>query len=208
MSISNAEYNLISAQWLEQFNRTIKQNPHDQFSALICDLESCESRQRELLHNLLFRNHNSARFWFEYCKFIVESFPQRKLQLQRLVNKAFNFINEVENRDDKHFVQLHLLSAKLKPCVVDSTIMHIDILSHSLISVLTQRYRYTAKIFSEHYREALNRRQICKCVPGVGWNWNASVGCWRCDRRSQKGRLLLHIHLLLLSNRCRSRVLS
>jgi hypothetical protein len=92
------------------------------------------ARQKELLYNILFESIESdecnkklsleekksfdecyCKSWAEYleCTFQLH-FPDRKLQLQRLVNKSLEFLNEKNLKDNKHFLEVHLFSTKLK----------------------------------------------------------------------------------------------
>lgn len=100
--------------WKQAFDAKIKSKPFEQFGLLLCDLETCVPAQRELLRKILFDDCSSAHFWSDYINFTIEFFPERKLQLQRLVNKAIEVLNEADNKDNRQYTNLHLQSMKLK----------------------------------------------------------------------------------------------
>lgn len=102
------------AEWTLKFTEKIKQTKYESFSVLLCDLERADTTQKEFLRKLLFDDHLSAKYWCDYCEYAFERFPERQAQLQRLVNKAISLPVEATNRENKHYTQLHLLSARLK----------------------------------------------------------------------------------------------
>lgn len=103
-------------EWNEAFNSRLKKQRFEQFGILLCDLEKCEARQKELLRKILFENCNSAQFWGEYIDYVVASFPDKKLQVQRLINRAIEAIDagSIDVRDNKQYVAIHLHSANFK----------------------------------------------------------------------------------------------
>lgn len=103
-----------SHDWVKAFNDKLRVKPFEQFSLLLCDLDSCESAQKDLLKKILFDDHASPVYWGEYISYAFKKFPERKLQLQRLVNKALETVDEKENKNNRHFAAIHVQSAKLK----------------------------------------------------------------------------------------------
>jgi hypothetical protein len=99
---------------IEIFNEKLKTKTFEQFSILMCDLDQCDPDQRCLLHSLLVDDYKSVKNWSEYISYVVSNNPERKLQLQRLINKSLEFLDESELKDDKHYLAIHLESAKLK----------------------------------------------------------------------------------------------
>ena len=96
------------------FNAKIKLKSFEQFSLLLCDLEKCDKTQKSLLYNILLKDHTSPTYWFDYVNFATTTFTGRKMQLQRLVNKAIECIDEEKHRMNKSNLLLHLSSASLK----------------------------------------------------------------------------------------------
>jgi hypothetical protein len=98
----------------QAFDTKIKKKPFEQFSLLLCDLENCEEIQKNLLKNILFGDESSPLGWLDYINYLINQFPNRKMQLQRLVNKAIDCIDEDKHRMSKHLLSLHMISASLK----------------------------------------------------------------------------------------------
>ena len=103
--------------WISAFNSRLRTKPFEQFNLLLCENpDLAETRQRDLLKRLLLEedHHTSAQHWWRYLEYCTIKFPDRKLQLQRLVNKALEFIDEKENQNNLQYVILHMASAQLK----------------------------------------------------------------------------------------------
>lgn len=81
--------------WLENFDLKIKHGKYDKFSLLLCDLDGCEVEQAKLLYRILFEDHVSCINWFKYVTYTKNKYSSKKCQLQRLINKAFDCIDEV-----------------------------------------------------------------------------------------------------------------
>ena len=124
--------------WINGFNEKIRLKPFEQFSILLCDLDNCISEQRDLLGSILFGDHLNPQNWHAYVSFATKAFPERKLQLQRLVNKALEILDEKINGDNFYYAALHVMSARLKrfvssfhPCALNDDIAYnIDCLIH------------------------------------------------------------------------------
>eukprot|EP01038_Epipyxis_sp_PR26KG_P006260 gene6260-8621_t len=110
-----------STEWIEAFNQKIKTRTFEQFNLLICDLDRSEGKQRELLSKILFdtngnlqQGYKNPGYWCDYIEFTFKTFPDRKLQLQRLINKSLELLNEKECKDNRQYATIHLMSAQLK----------------------------------------------------------------------------------------------
>lgn len=105
-------------EWVQAFNNKLKVRSFEQFSMLLFDIDDKDNNeQRKLLKNILFENHHSALYWYEYIKHIISKFPGRKLQLQRLINKALDCLTDNDDKEyhtNRHVVSLYLLSAQYK----------------------------------------------------------------------------------------------
>ena len=103
-------------EWVKSFSKHLKIKAFEQFSLLLCDINSpnCDPEQKELLHDILFKDSRSVDTWQQYINVCVHLFPDKKLQLQRLVSKALETIDEKRNKDDDKFIQIHLQAASMK----------------------------------------------------------------------------------------------
>lgn len=100
--------------WIDAFNSKLKTKAFEQFSILICDFKKCQQKQKDLLYKILFIDHKAANYWSDYIEFVVNSFSDRRLQLQRLINKSFELLSESENINNINYVKIHLIAAQLK----------------------------------------------------------------------------------------------
>ena len=98
------------------FNNILRTKEREEFKLLLCDVETCDEKQKDLLKPLLFEKdgHQVAENWGNYLAYTITSFPDRNVHLQRLVNKALEFLDETQNRDNKFYLGVHLRSAQLK----------------------------------------------------------------------------------------------
>jgi hypothetical protein len=103
------------------FDTRLKNKARDEFKLLLCDVETCDSHQLELLTKLLDYQkddepygHTNIINWVRYISCTSDLFPERKLYLQRLVNKAFEFFDESSYKLDKSYLCLHIYSAEFK----------------------------------------------------------------------------------------------
>ena len=108
-------------EWIIAFNNKLKVRAFEQFSLLLFDKDTNSkdnNEQRQLLRKILFENHQSVSYWYDYINHVIIKYPGRKLQLQRLINKALDCVtvdsNAIDNRTNKYFVNLYLLSAQYK----------------------------------------------------------------------------------------------
>lgn len=100
--------------WQQAFNERLKTKTFEQFSLLLFDVDTADPKQSKLLQKILFTDHTSVVYWGDYIEYVFSIFPNRKLQLQRLLNKALEFVDEKVNRNHRHLTMLHLKSAELK----------------------------------------------------------------------------------------------
>ena len=96
------------------FNSKIKTKPFEQFSVLMFDLETSNNEQKNLLDQILFGDQNSAQSWLDYVTYVMSIFPDQKMQVQRLVNKAISCVDENKYHTSKHLLKLHLIYVSLK----------------------------------------------------------------------------------------------
>ena len=114
--------------WTNQFEKYFKTKTFEQISLLLFDFsisyptdeQDVHVRQKKLLYNIMFLRDSQSQedacvAWSEYIKLTFQlNFPNRKLQLQRLVNKALEFLSEQTLKTFKPFVDIHLMAASLK----------------------------------------------------------------------------------------------
>ena len=96
--------------WLENFDLKIKNGKYDKFSLLLCDLDGCEAEQATLLRRILFEDHVSCTHWFAYITYAKNKYSSKKCQLQRLINKAFDCIQEVSLNYTLAYLLTYLLT--------------------------------------------------------------------------------------------------
>lgn len=78
--------------WIIKFNENIKTKTYENFNILLFDIIKYDDKQKELLYNILFIDNQSIEYWSNYIDYIVSIFPDRKLQIQRLINKSMEII--------------------------------------------------------------------------------------------------------------------
>ncbi len=101
------------SQWLDAFQQKIKKRNFEQFGILLFNFHDSTAEQKTLLHKILFQDHTSVQFWSDYIQYACNNFD-KKNHLQRLANKALEFLDEQILRDDSLFLRIHLHSARLK----------------------------------------------------------------------------------------------
>jgi len=98
------------------FASRIKTKQFETFNSIfIVDFASCDAEQTQLLVGLLLADNGdekSTEKWHNYVSYAMNKYSSKKSQLQRLVNKALEMVNELA--DCPFFVGLHLFSAQLK----------------------------------------------------------------------------------------------
>jgi hypothetical protein len=100
-------------EWINSFNQKLKLKAFEQFSLLLCDHNSDE-QQKRLLQAILFEDHRSPNAWNSYILHCIHLYPDKNLQLQRLVNKAIEMIDESLNQDNEDYFNILIESALLK----------------------------------------------------------------------------------------------
>ena len=103
-------------EWTNKFNQVLKKRASETFAMLMCDLDESKSKQKDLLKNVLFDDHTSPQYWWNYLNYVrnCTNYSSKTLQLQRLTNKAISCIDESKNKNNRYYVSLHLLSVELK----------------------------------------------------------------------------------------------
>ena len=100
--------------WVEGFKERLRVNTFEQFSVLMCDLEKCDKKQKDLLRPIIFEDHKCVNNWGKYIDYAIAAFPDRKRQLHRLLNKSLQMLENCDLKDNEEYVRIHLESAKLK----------------------------------------------------------------------------------------------
>lgn len=100
--------------WIKNFEEKIKSKSFEQFSLLMFDFKTAKYEQKELLRLILFSNHLSTVFWKDYIEYTFNAFKEKKLHLQRLINKALELLDEKQFLCDRSFLAIHLFSVELK----------------------------------------------------------------------------------------------
>jgi hypothetical protein len=106
--------NIKMSNYIAAFKEKIQAKPFEQISLLLFDVNNCEQVQKDLLERILFVDAADPTYWSDYVNHAITAFPEKKLQLQRLVNKAIEKIDETLHRDHEGLLSLHLASASLK----------------------------------------------------------------------------------------------
>jgi len=78
--------------WFTKFNSNIKTKTYENFNILLFDIIKYDNKQKDLLYKILFINYQSIEYWSNYIDYIISVFPDRKLQIQRLINKSMEII--------------------------------------------------------------------------------------------------------------------
>jgi hypothetical protein len=78
--------------WFTKFNDNIKTKTYENFNILLFDIIKYDNKQKDLLYKILFINYQSIEYWSNYIDYIISVFPDRKLQIQRLINKSMEII--------------------------------------------------------------------------------------------------------------------
>lgn len=78
--------------WFTKFNNNIKTKTYENFNILLFDTIKYDNKQKDLLYKILFINYQSIEYWSNYIDYIISVFPDRKLQIQRLINKSMEII--------------------------------------------------------------------------------------------------------------------
>lgn len=78
--------------WFIKFNNNIKTKTYENFNILLFDIIKYDNQQKDLLYKILFINYQSIEYWSNYIDYIISVFPDRKLQIQRLINKSMEII--------------------------------------------------------------------------------------------------------------------
>lgn len=101
-------------EFISMFEEKLKMKSVEKFAILLCDLDKSPPQQKDMLSKILFHDHKNSKYWSDYIKYCIQSFPNRKLQLQRLVAKSLELLDEALYKDNEDFVNIHIQSALLK----------------------------------------------------------------------------------------------
>lgn len=100
--------------FVEAFNMRVKTKTFEQFHLMMIDWKSCLPRQKQSLYNILFVDAKSIDFWKDYIDLVVSLFPERKLQLQRVISKAIELLDEKQFKDNAKYLAIHISLANCK----------------------------------------------------------------------------------------------
>ena len=81
----------------------------DDLSVLMCDLESCDEKQKKLISKLMGDKNSTPKVWFEYISYVQNlntGSKNKKAQLFTLLMKAISTIDQIRYKDDKYFLML------------------------------------------------------------------------------------------------------
>lgn len=106
--------------FVEAFNARVKTKPFEQFHLMMIDWKSGSTRQKQALYNLLFVDAKSVEYWREYVDLVVSLFPERKLQLQRVISKALELLDEKQLKDHAKYLAIHIALAHCKSTKEDA----------------------------------------------------------------------------------------
>ena len=120
--------------WEQRFEQTLKNEVYEQFNMLLCDPARCPDEQRQLLHAILFVDHQNPKHWNAYLSYLTEKVPQpRESLIFRLIFKALWTIPEDGNKNHPDYIRLHLRLAELEQYEL-LTIAHKHILTINPLS--------------------------------------------------------------------------
>lgn len=94
--------------WKEAFERHLRKKSFEQYKLLLFEFGTSKALQRELLGKILFIDANNANYWADYINFVWEKFHDRKLHLQRLVNKALEILDENQHKHEHAYLTIQL----------------------------------------------------------------------------------------------------
>lgn len=100
--------------FVEAFNTKVKTKSFEQFHLMMIDWKSGSARQKQALYQILFVDNKSVDFWKEYVEMVVGLFPERKLQLQRLISKALELLDEKQMKENPKYLAIHIALANCK----------------------------------------------------------------------------------------------
>jgi hypothetical protein len=100
--------------WVNAFNINIKTKSFEKFNVMMFDPTTASKTQKAALAKILFDDHKSVQFWGDYIDCVCSVFPDRKLQLQRLVSKALEILDSKEMLDNRTYTTINLQAAALK----------------------------------------------------------------------------------------------
>lgn len=103
--------------YVECFNTRVKTKSFEQFHLMMVDWKSASMRQKQILYNILFLDAKSVDYWKDYVDLVVELFPDRKLQLQRLISKALEMLDEKQLKENPKYLSIHISLAQFKRLV-------------------------------------------------------------------------------------------
>jgi len=101
-------------EWIAAFNLKLKQKSFEQFSILLFDLNQCGVEQKQLLYPILFQDHKSVYSWEQYILYCIGHFPEKKLQVQRLISKGLEVLDAEALKDDPTFLKIQLIQINLR----------------------------------------------------------------------------------------------
>ena len=71
--------------FIELFNKYVKKRPSESFTMMLCDLDICDSKQKDLLKKVL-EDSTSCQHWWNYISFLksIQSFSSKSLSYKKL----------------------------------------------------------------------------------------------------------------------------
>lgn len=100
--------------WKDAFKRKLKTKTFEEFSILMLDFNNSPDEQKQLLQNILFNNHSSLEYWNLYLNYCFKLYFDKKSELQLLVNKAIEVLDEGGLREDPGYHDILLKSIELR----------------------------------------------------------------------------------------------
>lgn len=101
---------------MEAFNAKVKTKTFEQFSLMMIDWKSASTQQKQLLYNILFLDSKSVDYWKDYIDIVLRLFPKQTLQLQRLISKAIEVVELMQ--DNAKYLAIHIAMGNCKKYVV------------------------------------------------------------------------------------------
>lgn len=85
---------------------------------MLCDVKVCSSNHLDHVKKIVFTDHTRAKYWHEYITYMVSKLKvdnaKRKEQLFNLVQLSLDCTEGKADKEESHYIRLHLLKASLE----------------------------------------------------------------------------------------------
>ena len=74
----------------------------------MCDISTCEYKQKYLLHQIIFGDCHNPEHWSNYIQFLSNKMEASSFKMKKLMSVALDFIDQSAHLDDEMYIQLRL----------------------------------------------------------------------------------------------------